>query len=167
MKLSLNRILLPTDFSPASVQARNYACSIAGPLDAELHVLHVLSYPHLPSGPTDSWFVPEEQRVPVVVHDAELQLEAEMADSLIKGSRIVKAIRYGEPSHEILAYAKEHEIELIVQGTHGRTGLSHVLIGSVAEKIVQRAECPVLTVHAEGLQETADQDCRSNTKCLA
>jgi nucleotide-binding universal stress UspA family protein len=56
-------------------------------------------------------------------------------------------MRLGTPSEEIVNYADEHEIDLIVMGTHGRTGVARVLLGSVAEKVVRKAPCPVLTVH--------------------
>ena len=62
------------------------------------------------------------------------------------------ATRLGSPFVKIIEYAKEHQIDLIVMGTHGRTGLPHVLIGCVAERVVRMAPCPVLTVHPQGHQ---------------
>jgi nucleotide-binding universal stress UspA family protein len=64
----------------------------------------------------------------------------------------IREIRIGVPFLEIIRYAKEQDIDLIVVGTHGRSGLSHVLLGSVAERVVRKAPCPVLTVHPEGHQ---------------
>ena len=61
-------------------------------------------------------------------------------------------VRTGVPFLEIIRYAKELEIDLIVLGTHGRTGLAHVLLGSVAERVVRKSPCPVLTVHPKGHQ---------------
>ena len=86
---------------------------------------------------------------------AELQESAEKAlDQLLdqdwaQGKKIVKSTRQGPPFLEIIRYAKENEIDLIVLGTHGRTGLAHVLLGSVAEKVVRKASCPVLTVRSD------------------
>jgi nucleotide-binding universal stress UspA family protein len=65
---------------------------------------------------------------------------------------VVKSVKVGSPIVEIVRYTREHEIDLIVIGTHGRTGLPHVLLGSVAENVVRKAGCPVLTVRAAGHQ---------------
>jgi nucleotide-binding universal stress UspA family protein len=78
---------------------------------------------------------------------------AELLDpAWAQGKSIVRTARQGVPFLEILLYAKEQEIDLIVIGTHGRSGLAHVLLGSVTEKIVRKASCPVLTVRPEGHQ---------------
>ena len=69
-----------------------------------------------------------------------------------RGKQIVRATRQGPPFLEIVRYAKENEIDMIVLGTHGRGGLAHMLMGSVAEKVVRKAPCPVLTVRPEGHQ---------------
>ena len=63
---------------------------------------------------------------------------------------VVRHVDTGVPFLEVIRYAREHDIDLIVLGTHGRTGLVHMLMGSVAEKIVRKAPCPVLTVRPEG-----------------
>lgn len=68
------------------------------------------------------------------------------------GRKVVKAMVEGSPKVEIIGYARKHNIDLIVIATHGRTGLAHVLMGSVAESIVRTAPCPVLTVRPEGHQ---------------
>jgi nucleotide-binding universal stress UspA family protein len=66
--------------------------------------------------------------------------------------QVVREVQSGPPFVEIVRYAKEHDVDLIVMGTHGRTGIAHALIGSVAEKVVRKAPCPVLTVRPEGHQ---------------
>jgi nucleotide-binding universal stress UspA family protein len=68
------------------------------------------------------------------------------------GRKVVQAVVEGSPKVEIARYARTHEIDLIVLATHGRSGLAHVLIGSVAESVVRTARCPVLTVRPEGHQ---------------
>ena len=159
MNVSVQRILFPTDFSPASHFAKQYACAIAGPLNAELHVLHVTSYPHVESRPTDSWLEPQNVRLDALLESAKEQLDQEMKNSLIRDVQIHKVVRVGETVQEILNYANEQRIELIVLGTHGRTGLEHIFIGSVAEQIVQKANCPVLTVRPQGHQILANEQC--------
>lgn len=81
MKLSIQRILFPTDFSDASQNARNHACAIASLLDAELHVLHVIQYPDSAPGALGSWCMPETNRIPENVHDVEKQLTTQMENS--------------------------------------------------------------------------------------
>lgn len=152
MKLSIQRILFPTDFSNASQNARDHACAIAGLLGSELHVLHVIQYPYDPPGALGSWCMPETNRIPESVPEVEQQLTSQMENSLVRDSLIVKAIRLGEPCQEILKYAADNDIQLIVLGTHGRTGMSRLLIGSVAELVIQRSICPVLSVHSESHQ---------------
>lgn len=166
MALSIQRILFPTDFSDASQNARDYACAIAGLLGSELHVLHVIQYPDSAPGALGSWCMPETNRIPESVHDVENQLTAQLETSLIRDTQIIKAIRLGEPSQEILKYATENEIQLIVVGTHGRTGVSHLIIGSIAEKVVQGSTCPVLSVHSNWHQVLSTGQ-GSTEKCLA
>lgn len=164
MNLSIQRILFPTDFSEASQNARDHACAIAGLLGSELHVLHVIQYPNAGTGALGSWCMPETNRIPENVHDVQKQLASQMENSRIGDTQIVKAIRLGEPSQEILKYATENEIDLIVIGTHGRTGATRLLIGSVAEMMVQRSTCPVLSVHAD-LHQVLSKD--NSEECLA
>lgn len=143
---TIQRILLPTDFSEASANAKDYACALAGLLNADLHVLHVL-----PDCPPQSSLSGASSEIPrlEIERSAQQQLSALMADSRINLEKVYRQIRFGNPVDQILNYAKDHHISLIVLGTHGRTGLSHALIGSVTENVVQLATCPVLTVHPE------------------
>lgn len=136
--IELARILLPTDFSKFSREATEYACAFADQFDAELHLLHVfesheIAYPEL-----------------------EETIDSALADVLdpnwAEGRRIVKATAEGPAFLEIIRYGREHDIDLIVMGTHGRSGLAHALIGSVAERVVRKAPCPVLTVRPEAHQ---------------
>ena len=76
---------------------------------------------------------------------------SELIDSAwAEGKLVVRATAQGTPFLEIIRYAKEKDIDMIVMGTHGRSGLVHMLMGSVAEKVVRKAPCPVLTVRPEG-----------------
>jgi len=146
--ISLKRILVPTDFSDYSKQAIAYACELARRFAAELQLLHVATPPALPmpyvGTVSDQTFHPEET--------AKKALEELDDPEFDQVSRIDRVVRVGTPFVEIVRYAKENDIDLIVMGTHGRTGLVHALIGSVAERVVRKAPCPVLTVRPEGHQ---------------
>lgn len=144
--VEMKRILLPTDFSENAEAAIAYACSLAGKFDAELHVLHVFeSYtgsrfvPGVPLPATGTWPHETVQRVAESLVNL---IDAEWANE----HRVVHATREGHPVVEIIGYANDAAIDLIVMGTHGRSGLPHLMIGSVAEKVVRKAPCPVLAV---------------------
>lgn len=149
--IRLSRILLPTDFSPYSAEATKYACAFAEKFDAELHLLHVLET-HLSSTPEFAAGL----ALPTQVKESKQACEealAKVLDSAWAQSRKSKTVRQlveGTPFVEIVRYAKEHNIDLIVLGTHGRSGLAHVLLGSVAERVVRKAACPVLTIRPDG-----------------
>lgn len=148
MRVSMHRILFPTDFSAPARKAQDYAVALAETFGAQLHVMTVVPEIILPA--TDSftvWTLPEGG-VKGQLEAAEARLKAELGP----GSNAVLHVTVGLPVEEIMKYADEHEIDLIVAGTHGHTGLSHLLLGSVAEKLVRLATCPVLTVHPKGHQ---------------
>lgn len=147
MKVSIRRILFPTDFSDPAREAQLYATALSEKFGAELHALNVVPEIILPA--TDSytvWTLPEGG-MKAQVEAAEKQLQSVMA-----GSAAACVVTVGFPVEEIMKYANDHQIDLIVVGTHGHTGLSHLLLGSVAEKLVRLATCPVLTVHPKGHQ---------------
>ena len=149
--IRLSRILLPTDFSPYSVEATKYACAFAEKFDAELHLLHVLET-HISSTPEFAAGL----ALPTQVKESKEACEnglAKVLDSAWAQSRRTKIVRVavdGTPFVEIIRYAKAQNIDLIVMGTHGRSGLAHVLLGSVAERVVRKAACPVLTIRPDG-----------------
>jgi nucleotide-binding universal stress UspA family protein len=87
-----------------------------------------------------------------MVRDALAGLEKLPGDSWENGRPVVRAARVGAAFLEIIEYVREQEIDLVVIGTHGRSGLMHILMGSVAERIVRKSPCPVLTVKPEGHQ---------------
>lgn len=145
--LTVQKILAPTDFSKHSEHALEYACGLAEKLGAELHLLHVLADLVVPAGP-DPMLVagmPPEYYAEVE-RQARESLETVVKDGWPRPIRIQRAAVWGEAVEEVNAYAREHDIDLIVIATHGRTGLSHILLGSVAERIVREAPCPVLTL---------------------
>ncbi|MGE3809368.1 MAG: universal stress protein [Gemmataceae bacterium] len=144
--IDLRRVLVPTDFSKHSETALTYGGTFAERFGAELHLLHV------------------QQDLAIVVPDVISALPPPMParDDLIatvvaafnrlvhmhalEKLTVVKEVRFGTPYHEIVEYARESNIDLIVMGTHGHGGLVHLLLGSVTEKVVRKSPCPVLTV---------------------
>lgn len=134
VNLGIRQILFPTDFSPASEDAGRTATDFTRHFDATLHVLHVV--PPV-TDPTPS---------PRAMTDVIARLGPNLP--------VVSEIVSGPPARRIVAYAKRVGIDLIVMGTHGRTGVTHLLLGSVAEAVVRRAPCRVLTVPA-GLETRA------------
>ena len=151
MTIQLKRILLPTDFSQHSATAANYACELATRFDAELHLLHTLEIhpsltPEFGMGLVLPKYVSESRSA------AEKLLAGSLDSQWTPGRTVIRAVVEGSPRVEIIRYAREHDIDLIVLSTHGRTGLPHVILGSVAENVVRTAPCPVLTVRPEGHQ---------------
>ena len=145
--VKIQRILFPTDFSESSKAALEYACGLAEQNGSELHVLHVVE--------EMAYLLPSTEFAVLPYYVDELKLEEQAKKSLnavvdpewAKGRTVYRTVRTGSPFLQVLLYAKENKIDLIVMSTHGRTGLSHLLMGSVAENVVRKATCPVLTVH--------------------
>ena len=151
MTIRLQKILLPTDFSNYSAAATKYACELATKFDAELHILHTLET-HLVSTPNFGMGLDLPKYVSESKTAAQKSLTSVLDPAWSAGRTVVKAIVEGSPKAEIIQYARKHNIDLIVLATHGRSGLAHVLMGSVAESVVRTASCPVLTVRPEGHQ---------------
>jgi len=151
MTIRLQKILLPTDFSKYSAASTKYACELAAKFDAELHLLHTLET-HLASTPNFGFGLDLPKYVSESKAAAEKSLAGILDPKWSEARTVVKAMVEGSPKTEIIAYARKHQIDLIVLSTHGRTGLAHVLMGSVAESVVRTAPCPVLTVRPEGHQ---------------
>lgn len=142
--MAAQRFLVPVDFSEYANQALEYAIGLANKLGARLTLLHVIQ--PLPLGGVDMGVV-----LPYTyIQDLEAEIMNSMHDYLERvtaaGLAGDIAVVHGVPFHEIVETAKVQQVDLIVMGTHGRTGLQHVLLGSVAEKVVRLAPCPVLVV---------------------
>ena len=150
--ISLKRILMPTDFSDYSKEALDYAVYLAKTFGADLYLLHVYEAPLLiPSGETLNVRPEVHQWFRDLKEGASKSLDAQ-ADKVRRfGVQVHPILREGHPFREILNIAGEISADLIVLGTHGRTGLPHVLLGSVAERVVRKASCPVFTVHPKAL----------------
>lgn len=151
MTIQIQRILLPTDFSEYSATATKYACELADRFQAELHVLHTLEIHPAPT-PDFGMGLAFPRHVTESKAAAEKALTSIVDPQWTANHKVVHAILEGSPRVEIVRYARREDIDVIVISTHGRTGLSHLLIGSVAENVVRTAPCPVLTVRPEGHQ---------------
>ena len=140
-EMKLKRILLPSDFSACSHKALGYAVSLAHQFQAELFLLHVVEniYP-----PPELLVVDSSALHYRVREEAERQLAPWAKE--ISGLRAHAFIRTGSPYHEIVAAADENNIDLIILGTHGRSGVAHLFLGSTAERVVRHAPCPVMVV---------------------
>jgi nucleotide-binding universal stress UspA family protein len=131
----MRQILFPTDFSAASEAARQVAEELARETRATLQVVHVVP-------PVTDPSLPAKQL-------------AELARDIGGGLSVTTALLAGNAGREIVRYAHEEQIDLIVLGTHGRTGLSRAILGSVAESVVRLAPCLVLTVPAAFFEESS------------
>ncbi len=139
--LQLRKILVADDFSPSSDQALRYAADLAGNLGAGLHVLHVeVLFGGSSASSSDRKVMKNKLQ--------ERLLGVAPGVDLDRCSFVVS--RNLEPATEILDYAEAEGVDVIAVGTHGRRGLRHLLLGSVAEEVVRLASCPVLTVRAAG-----------------
>ena len=145
--MQIASILAPTDFSRHAESALRYAVALAERLGATLHLLHVLPDVVVPVGP-DPTLAPSQP--PEYYTETEEQSRQALRDLLDPtwgtAPEVEAAVRWGGPVDAIVGYAADQKIGLIVIATHGRTGLSHALLGSVAERIVREAPCPVLTI---------------------
>ena len=141
--IRLEKILVPTDFSDCSQAAVRHGLELARAFDATLHLLHVVGDPD-----TAAWIhgfpIPAREILEHFQEEARRRLLAPVEDS--DRTRVVVSCPIGAPATEIVRHARDESIDLIVMGTHGRGFVAHVLIGSVAERVVRRAPCPVLTV---------------------
>ena len=148
---SIRRILFPTDFSEPANEAKQYALSLADRFGAELHLLHVVPLV-IPYPDAASPWIMAENEMQRQVEASDRRLASELDSTWSQQHVVIHKAVMGLAVDEILSYAKEQEIDLIVVGTHGHSGLARLLIGSVAEKLVRTASCPVLTVHPKGHQ---------------
>jgi len=141
--MRLERILFPTDFSEGSDEAMRYAAALAKDYQAILYVLYVI-----PEIIGANWYIPHPS-VQEIYQDLEVRGKAEMEKYVrrIQGpERVEPLILRGTPYQRILEVARDKKVDLIVMGTHGRTGVDHLIFGSTAERVVREAPCPVFTV---------------------
>ena len=147
--MNIQRILFPTDFSELSKAAEKSACDLADQFGAELHVLHVLHDLLLTMPMTAAALLISPESLDKAITHAEEEIQKIPPTAWASGKKVVRTVRIGSTFDTIVQYAKDSAIDLIVIGTHGHTGLRHVLMGSIAERVVQHAPCSVLTVRPE------------------
>ena len=140
-----SKILVPVDFSEYTDEILEYAAEIAKKFGSSLHLIHVI--------PTMDYFTPYESFISAEnVEAAQKAIEAEVRKQLeetagyLAGIAVTRAVRTGAAFIEITEYAESEGMDLIVMGTHGRGGIEHLLLGSVAGRVIRRAPCPVLTI---------------------
>ncbi len=141
------KILVPVDFSEVSEKALKVARELAEEIDAEITVLHAVSMSAV-SLPVDGVPVFNDEMIEEELGQAKKSLGEFLKDK--KGNaKITEAVCFGEPTSEVNNYAEENKFDMIIMGTHGRTGLVHMLMGSVAESVLRHAKVPVLCVPAK------------------
>ena len=147
-RIELNRILVPIDFSGHSKKALQYAIPFAQQFKASVHLIYVVEPTVYPAD-----FSFGQVGFPAIEDELRKrggeELDHLMKREISKRVSAKRAIRTGKAFYEIIQYAREEEIDLIIIATHGHTGIEHALFGSTAEKVVRKAPCPVLVVRTE------------------
>lgn len=151
--MQISNILCPIDFSPLSDIALEHASALARQFDATLHFIHVYEPVFAdgymegmsPAPPAPADLEPIKQRLESLCPSGKGDVQIECRHDLI----------FGFPAGSLVGYAAANDIDLIVMGTHGRSGASRLLLGSVAEAVVRAASCPVLTVHEQKAKASA------------
>ncbi|MCF6150606.1 MAG: universal stress protein [Candidatus Kuenenia sp.] len=144
--VKIETILFPTDFSPCAEHALKYAITFATEHKAKLYILHVIPDAYSPSvsGPDGNPVPPPSFEK--IEAEAKKRISQLISEHIGNGLVVEDVIVQGIPEVEIVKCARKYNIDLITMATHGRKGISHLLIGSTAEKVVQMAPCPVLTI---------------------
>ena len=147
--IALKHILVATDFGEAADVALNYGRTLAASFGATLHLLHVTENVYARAFGSEAYVPMPPDLQEQIDAEARKRLDELALDSDSSGPTIKTAlISSGSPALTIAQYAKDHRIDLIVMGTHGHGPLARLLMGSVAEKVVRIAPCPVLSVHS-------------------
>jgi len=151
MGIQIQRILFPTDFSDLAQCAWEYASGVAEKFGAELYCLHVVddAYQYWSTlGPESIPIGPPPEDLMQLGRSRMERFRTEHLQGLPRP--VTTQVAMGRPFAEIIAYAREQKIDLIVMGTHGRGAIAHALLGSTTEKVVRKAPCPVMTIRSEG-----------------
>ena len=146
-----SRILVPVDFSEFTDDIISYATEIAQKFGSAIHLVHVI--------PNMGYFAPYEsylaaENMVTVQKGVEIEVRQNLEEvaARISGIPVTRAVLTGVSFVEIVQYVKSENIDLVIMATHGRGGLEHIIIGSVAEKVVRRSPCPVLTIRPAAKQ---------------
>jgi universal stress protein A len=145
--MTFTRILVATDFSLDSDGAVAYALALAKTIPASIHLLHVVDNPLAAGVWSSDVYTAEIAGLQInLVREAEKQLRAGVRTLDRPGITITTEVRTGRPGRTIVDCARDRECDLVVVGSHGRTGVAHLIMGSVAEHVVRHAPCPVLVI---------------------
>jgi nucleotide-binding universal stress UspA family protein len=144
--IKLKKILYPTDFSESSLEALKYAVSFARDYKAKLVLMHVVNEKIFSEGLNLPRVSAPDALAKELAAEAERQLKNLIPAADRTGLDWEMAILQGMPFLEIIRYARANDVDLIVIGTHGRSGVEHIIFGSTAEKVVRKSPCPVLSV---------------------
>lgn len=150
-RTAVRKVMAPTDFSDHSRRVIEFAAAEAALREAELHLFHCVMT-QMVGHPIDGTAIPVAGDL---VKESERCLEKlsqaiEKTHSTVPSVEIVRAVAHGTPEQKVVEYAREHQIELIVMGSHARSGVERLLMGSTAELILRHAPCPVLIVPPAG-----------------
>ncbi|MCC7034990.1 MAG: universal stress protein [Acidobacteria bacterium] len=146
--IALKHVMVPTDFSETSGIALKYGKAFAEAFGATLHVVHIIEEPYGQPWAVEAYGFSLAALQDEWIKEAKGRMETILTAEERASLKAVTTTVLGHPVMEIQRYAKDNGIDLIVMGTHGRGPLGHVVMGSVAERIVRKAPCPVLTVRA-------------------
>ena len=145
--ITLKKILVPCDFSEPSESALKYARAFAEQFAGSIHLMHVMEEPFMYAPSSEGYILP-----PHLHDEMESSARERLTNVLSPTDRdkfgVQLVLKHGSPFVEIVRYARDADVDLIVMGTHGRGPIAHMLMGSVAEKVVRKAPCPVLTVRS-------------------
>lgn len=147
----MKKLLLATDFSKSALAAEEHAILLAKALDGEIVVLHAWNLPVLPF--QEGAINASPDQIATISATAQKALDGAVERIQARFPRTTGLLRVDEPWQAIVECAKEIGADMIVVGTHGRRGLPRLLLGSVAERVVRTAGCPVLTVHSNDSTE--------------
>lgn len=146
--LTLRHILVPLDFSACSEAALPYTASLARKYGAKVTLLHVIPTQMYAVGEADFWQL-SDQVLTTLEQEARQKFAAVFSPAEREQLEVAEKVTQGVPFAEIIEEAKEQAVDLIVMATHGRAGVSHLILGSVTEQVVRQAPCPVLTVRPD------------------
>lgn len=147
--IALKHVLVPTDFSETSDLALKYGKAFAAAFGATLHVVHIIEEPYGQPWAVEAYGFSLAALQDEWIKEARSRMDTILSEDERKSLTAVTTTVLGHPVMEILRYAKDNAIDLIVMGTHGRGPLGKVVMGSVAERLVRKSPCPVLTVRSE------------------
>jgi nucleotide-binding universal stress UspA family protein len=147
--IPIHRILVPTDFSEPAAAALKWAATLAKEFDSRIYLLHVVPEPYAYPWGTELSSLPLNEILAQSEEAARQRLGELAAETGLPADRLSTTAIVGTPVDQVLTLVKEQKIDLVVLGTHGRGLVGHLLLGSVAERVVRRSPVPVLTVHGD------------------